>query len=169
MPRLSSGLGTDRTLAPREHCLVAAPCPPNPAAAHGQAGPSPPSMGSSVTHVGANRSLQPLQARFPGQPLPGETRALTKLHSRDVGGHLPSLGVHTRARATSQVPPWLPRASQGCSPSSLPQTALPAHSCPPKPQLSPLGPGNPGLRQSQVFPGNPLEIFGKEVSLKRLR
>lgn len=40
---------------------------------------------------------------------------------------------------------------------------------PPKPQLSPLGPGNPGLRQVQVFPETPLEIFGDEVSVKRLR
>lgn len=40
---------------------------------------------------------------------------------------------------------------------------------PPKPQLSPLGPGNLGLRQVQVFPESPLEIFGEKVSVKRLR
>lgn len=33
-----------------------------------------PSLGSPITHMGAHRSLWPLQARLPGQPLPGKTR-----------------------------------------------------------------------------------------------
>lgn len=45
----------------------------------------------------------------------------------------------------------------------------PVCSWPPRSQLSPLGPGNPGLHQVQVFPESPLEIFGEEVSVKRLR
>lgn len=47
------------------------------AAAYGQAGSTvPPSAGRSITYIGANRSLRPLRARLPRQPLPGKTRAL---------------------------------------------------------------------------------------------
>lgn len=149
MLRLSSGPGTDRTPVPREHCLLAAPCPPNPAAV-------PRSAGSSVTHVGANRSLQPLRARLPGQPLPGQTRALTKLRSRDVSGHLPGLGVHVQARATPQVSPRLPLRAvhpHPC-PNQPPQhTHAPAPTFGPREPRSPSGPGFPREPFGNIWEG----------------
>lgn len=112
----------------------------------------------AVTYIGANRSLWPLRARLPRQPLPGKRRHQQISAPWMLTGIFSPLVFASECPRSPHVSPWQPRASQGCSSPSLLQPA-PALTFGPKEPGSPSGPGFPREPFGNIWKGGVMEVL----------